>query len=247
MYSYFSFGGQRSCDFGLRIEAAPTQPKPKRKVELISIPGRNGNLRVDRGGFENVSMTYKCSFRGDATKASEIAEWLYSAGAGYAILRDSYSPGVFRRGAFDGPIDIASTLNRAGRCNITFDCRPEVWLDCGNNTLQFYPTDSGTRIFTADVFNPTLFDARPLIRILGSGAASLNINNRAFSISSIPGDIYIDCDLRNAYRDGVGYNDRIVTPTDFPVLNPGHNRILVAGVTDMTVTRLEITPRWWRL
>ena len=246
MYSYFSFGGQRSYDFGLRIESAPTLSKPKRKVELISIPGRNGNLRVDQGGFENVSVTYKCSFRGDATKASEIVEWLYAAGAGYAILRDSYFPGVFRLGAFDGPIDIVSPLNRAGRCNITFDCRPEVWLDSGNNPMQFSPTAS-VRVFEADIFNPTLFDARPLIRVLGNGSASININDRAFSISSIPDDIYIDCDMRNAYRDGIGYNDLIITPTDFPILNPGHNRLVVAGVTTMTVTRLEITPRWWRI
>lgn len=244
--NYFVFAGKRSVDFGLFVEAPPSQSKPKRKVNLIDIPGRNGSLRIDQGGYQNIPVTFPCSFLGGPEKAAEVAEWLYGSGRGYAVLRDSYHTGVFRRGAFDGPMDIENILNRAGRCEITFDCRPELWLDSGNSTLQFHPMAS-IRVFEADILNPTMFDARPLIRILGSGDASININDRAFSISSIPDDIYIDCDMRNAYRDGIGYNDRITMPTDFPVLSPGRNRLVVAGVTAMTVTRLEITPRWWRL
>lgn len=244
--NYFVFAGKRSADFGLFVEASPNQPKPKRKVKLIDIPGRNGALRIDQGGYQNIAVTYQCAFLGGPEKAAEVAEWLYGSGGGYAVLRDSYHAGVFRRGAFDGPLDIENILNRAGRCEITFECRPELWLDSGEHILKFYPTAS-VRVFEADIYNPTLFASRPLIRVFGSGAASININDRAFSISSIPADIYIDCDMRNAYRDGIGYNDRIITPTGFPILNPGHNRLVVAGVTTMTVTRLEITPRWWIL
>ena len=244
--NYFVFAGKRSSDFGLLVEASPNCPKPKRKVKLIDIPGRNGSLRIDQGGYENVSVRYQCAFLGSPEKASEVAEWLYGSGSSYTVLRDSYHAGVFRRGAFDVPMDIENILNRAGRCEIAFDCRPELWLDSGEHILKFYPT-TDVRIFEADIYNPTLFESRPLVRVLGSGGASININDRAFSITSIPEDIYIDSDMRNAYRDGVGYNDRIITPADFPVLLPGHNQLLVAGVAAMTVTRLEITPRWWRL
>jgi len=48
MDNYFCFAGKRSTDFGVFVERFPTQEKPIRQVELVSVPGRNGSLRLDK-------------------------------------------------------------------------------------------------------------------------------------------------------------------------------------------------------
>ena len=96
MDNYFCFAGKRSTDFGVFVERFPTQEKPIRQVELVSVPGRNGSLRLDKGNYENVAVAYECNCRGGPDKMSEIADWLYAAEDGYAELRDTYHPGVFR-------------------------------------------------------------------------------------------------------------------------------------------------------
>lgn len=106
MDNFFMFAGRRSTEFGLVVERFPSQPKPARKVELISIPGRNGMLRVDQGAYENVTVSYECYFKGGPNQASTISGWLYASGGGYAVLRDTYHPDVFRMAAFDNMSEI---------------------------------------------------------------------------------------------------------------------------------------------
>ncbi len=44
----FNFGGRNSYDdFGILIAKRPDLPSPKRRVNIINIPGRNSNLRFD--------------------------------------------------------------------------------------------------------------------------------------------------------------------------------------------------------
>ena len=70
MDNYFCFAGKRSTDFGVFVERFPTQEKPIRQVELVSVPGRNGSLRLDKGNYENVAVAYECYCRGGPDKMS---------------------------------------------------------------------------------------------------------------------------------------------------------------------------------
>ena len=44
---WFSFKGKDSRDFGILISAAPEKVRAERRVEQVTIPGRNGELTVD--------------------------------------------------------------------------------------------------------------------------------------------------------------------------------------------------------
>ena len=158
---YFVYNGIRSDDMGLTVQYYPAQPKPQRRVTKITVPGRNGVLRIPEDAWENVICTYSCYFKGGPVQASAVAEWLYSA-KGYAELRDSYHEGGFRLAAFDGPVDIENVLNKYGRISVSFDCRPEFWLDSGQIKQEFTPE---LGVVTAQLMNPTKQYARPLIRI----------------------------------------------------------------------------------
>lgn len=246
MDNYFCFAGKRSTDFGVFVERFPTQEKPIRQVELVSVPGRNGSLRLDKGNYENVAVAYECYCRGGPDKMSEIADWLYAAEDGYAELRDTYHPGVFRMAAFDGPLSMENFWNQRGRFTIQFDCKPQLWRDDGQRVFAIDIPDS-PRLYQTKIYNPTSFESKPLFCIFGSGNVSINVNNMAFSITNLPDGLYIDSEMQNAYIGNVSYNSRMSSHNGFPVLAPGENEIAVSGQLAQSVTRIEIVPRWWTM
>lgn len=259
MLNYFAFAGRRCTDFGVHVQRFPAQPKPLRQVETISVPGRCGTLRIDKGGFENLLVSYDCYFRGGPQQASEVAAWLYSAGSGYSELRDTYHPDFFRRAAFDGPLDMENVLNRYGRCIVTFDCKPQLFSDVGQQPVPFaIPSYSGggfTAVSLGKLYNPYQFPAKPLIKIGGYTNGQIHIINSKGDMGlfyEVQGGAYIDCETQNMYyRDDVNVNCYLTQLTEFPVLMPGENEIVmyhkaVVSPGDEPLS-LVITPRWWKL
>lgn len=60
-------------------------------------------------------------------------------------------------------------------------------------------------------------------------------------------DIYIDCDIGEAYviinNTTVSNNKNVKLPLDLPVLSPGNNTITYPN----TITQFKVTPRWWKV
>lgn len=248
MGNYFVFAGKRSCDMGLVIEHFPNWPKPAKRVETFSVPGRNGLLRREEGAFDNVTLVYNCYFRGNGRQAAEIAQWLLGS-TGYQYLSDTYQLGFFHMAAFTGPVDMENILNRHGRVRLEFDARPEFFSDAGQLPVEIV-VDPAVRTFTTTLVNPYSFPALPLLRIKGNGEmakVSINVGSRAFSLLEIPGYLDVDCAMQNVYKDGDNHNNVVVYPTDFPVLQPGENTIAIVGDPVQGVEKLTIWPRWWKV
>lgn len=250
MDNYFTFNGYRSTDFELFIEHYPDQPKPAKKISKESIPGRNGDLVLDDGGYENVTVKYQCYFRGNPERAAEIAEWLYSGGANYLRLEDTYNPGYFRKAIFSGPMDIANHFNCKGRVTLEFDCLPELWLTSGEEEIVI---DVGAaNSFAATIVNPTRFPSRPVIRLMGDNGTSLTVEGTgtfaAMTITDLDEYIDIDCEMENCYKGATLCNSNVImATTEFPRLGPGENTITVVGQGLQTITQIVVIPRWWRL
>jgi phage-related protein len=121
-------------------------------------------------------------------------------------------------------------MNREGQFTLTFNCKPQRFLRSGEYSI---PVTSG-----ATVYNPTLFDAKPLIRVYGKGSITVNGETMEWSGSSEYVDI--DCDIQDCYYMGANMNNYVTG--DFPVLSPGDNVIAFTGSTSV-----RITPRWWIL
>lgn len=248
MGNYFVFAGRRSRDMGLIVEHFPNWPKPRKRVETFSIPGRNGLLRREEGAFDNVPLSYDCYFRGDGRQAAKIAQWLLGA-SGYQRLYDTYQPGFFHMAALNGPMDIENILNRHGRVRLEFDAKPEFFSDAGQTPVDIV-VDPAVRTFTMTLVNPYSFPALPLFRIQSNGETarvSVNIGNRAFSLLEVPGYLDVDCAMQNVYKGGENYNNAVVYPTNFPVLQPGENAVSIVGDPVQGVEKLTIWPRWWKI
>lgn len=136
------FDGVDLVDFGVTLSGVGTFNAPERDVEYVSVPGRNGDIILDNGRYNNISVTYPVNIETQLpAKTRALSEFLMSH-KGYFRLEDSYHPDEFRMAQFAGPIDINSTgrHNRYGTTSLTFNCMPQRFLKSGELPVSF--TDS---------------------------------------------------------------------------------------------------------
>ena len=116
-----------------------------------------------------------------------------------------------------------------------------IWSDAGEVTVEI--ADDPNKIV-----NPTLYDAKPLIKVSGYG--TVQVGSVTITIEGSASDVtYIDCDSMECYRlNGlaiVSANSAVsFSSYDFPVLEADS----ITGVTYSTnVSQVQIVPRWWQL
>ena len=231
-----------SDSLGIFVEAAPFYVKPKRKVDVYSVPGRSGDIIRPQDAWDNVDQDYEI-FAGDGSEHavpgafSSVAAWLYGP-TGYQRLEDDFDPDHFRLAHFVGPVDIDNIMTRVGRAKITFNCKPQRFLISGETPV--------TLIIPGSVTNPTAFASRPLLLVTGGGVeGTVTVNGTVFTISDTTVPVYIDCETMNCY-DGSGNNKNAIvssSTSEFATLAPGANSIGFSGA----VSTVQITPRWWEI
>jgi len=228
---YFNFNGTDSTEFKVGIYGTGVFNAPKRSVDTVKVPGRNGALTIDNGYYENISVTYPCYIVEDFQENIDALRAFLMANHGYKRLEDSIHPNEYRIGRLSKEIDVdVKGVAKAGEFDLVFDCKPQRFLKSGEATTSI--TTSGT------IFNPTRFNAKPLIRVHGTG--TLTIGDYSITIDSALTQSYVDldCELMDAYYGSINLNNYV--SGDFPELVPGANEITYDGTID-------ITPNWWTL
>lgn len=237
---YFILDDVRSIDMGVYIGGQNTYNAPKRDVTKISVPGRNGDLIQDNGRFLNVSVPYNVvvmeEFR---ERTDELKAWLLHTSK-YRKLADTYHPGTYRLARVGADITFnTSAFNLTGKSKIIFDCKPQRFLDEGDDPILI--TETGTVIY-----NPTLFDAEPIITIFvsDSGTHTLQINDYEITVSEIEEFVVVDSSVKECYKEGLGMNSHVVMANyRFPVLVPGDNEFIFSS----GIERVEVVPKWWTI
>lgn len=105
---------------------------PSRDVTQIHVPGRNGDILIDNGGWNNVDVTYSscCILSNFRENVAKLKEYLL-ANPGYHELTDPYNPDEVRYAEFRGPFTpeaFTSRGNNAGMFDLTFNCKPQRFL-----------------------------------------------------------------------------------------------------------------------
>ena len=229
----FTFNGTSSAEFGLYISEKKIYSIPARDVNFHSVPGRSGDVLIDNDRYENIIVSYTVGLKNIKGNIRKIKEWLCKPG--YLKLTDTYQPNYFRYACFCSSLDVVELLENVGTAQINFNCKPFMYFKTGESSITI--TKSGTTIN-----NPSGFDSYPLIRIYGTGAVTLSINNKSYNFTQVSPHIICDSELMNCYYSSVLKNN-VINFTEFPVLEPGANLIEFTG----TVTRILITPRWQTL
>lgn len=236
MIQTITLGGKNLADFGVVVSGEGTYDAPERSVTEEVVPGRNGTLLIDNGRFENVVVTYPAAIVQNFQRNMEGLRNYIQSVKGYIRLEDSYHPDVFYLAMPTGGISVKTSgyMNREGQFDLEFTRKPQRFLKSGENVIRMTAT--------GNVYNPTAFDALPLVRIWGNGTVLFGGTSVTWSGPSIYVDI--DCDIQDAYYMGSNMNQYIqLSGYDFPKLEPGETQITIGE----GVTSVEITPRWWIL
>ena len=204
IFNNLNFAGVNSIDYGIYITGEAVYNVPERSVEFVSIAGRDGDLILDNGHFENIEVTYPAGcFGADQTSFADKVRAFRNAIAskkGYQRLTDSYNPNEYRLATFVNGVEIEPTsYGRAGEFELVFNCQPFRYLMSGESEIE---VTSGSKIA-----NPTPFESKPLIEVEGYG--TLNVGEYEIELEdAVLGDVdvsgittnttaYINMDLFN--------------------------------------------------
>ena len=231
------FNGISSQDLHIQVQTEPDYDFPEKDYEVTHVPGRNGDIVIDQGSWQNVSRKYNLAM--DAGKisytevASKLVQWLHSA-SGYARLEDSYEPDFYRMAMYKDSGSISNIYNKAGQIEVEFTCKPQRYFKSGE-VADIFTTSTEYR-------NPTDFPAKPLIKIHGSGSGTVGIGTYTVTINDILDGMIVDSEQQDTYKDQTNCNS-LVSIAEYPKLISGNNAISFSG----GVTSIEIIPRWWTL
>lgn len=131
----FYIDGESSADYGLLITGEAVYNAPAYDYEFVTIPGRSGDLILDNGRFENITVTYPCAVR-DLSRMPAIRSWLMSK-RGYIRITDDYNPSEYRLGVVIDGISVDPFAAKAGTFTVSFNCKPQRYLATGDKEQAF--------------------------------------------------------------------------------------------------------------
>ena len=135
LFNSFTFDGINSLANGIFITGEAVFDAPERVVEMITVPGRNGEIAMDQGRFENIEVKYPAGCYADSMEdfADKIAAFRNELASRYTYKRltDSYNPDEFRLGLYKSGLSVgALAYNDAGEFDVVFNCKmhPCQWV-----------------------------------------------------------------------------------------------------------------------
>ena len=185
IFNSLQFNGIDSMDFGVYISAESVFNAPERDVEMVEVPGRNGDLILDNGRFKNIEVTYPAGLahKTDFAKRLRAFRNAMVSVKGYQKIVDTYNPEEYRMGVYKSGLEVEpSSQVKAGEFEIVFDCKPQRFLMSGDSSIEVHDGDT--------IYNPTPFDASPLIMTEGYG--TLTVNDHEIEIqNAMLGDVIL--------------------------------------------------------
>lgn len=240
---YFIYKGRSSEEFGIKIIKSNYLSSPEKDIKVVEVDGRNGDLIIDKGRFKNVELKFECDIKTYLVNktlmdvAKEMKKWL-QADSTYGELIISENENSCYEANYVGNLDIEQVVKNFGVALLKFNCKPLKRMVV-NKLVNINQQNTL-------IFNPG-YPSNPIIKVIGSGDCTININNQKLILKSLEGEIIVDCDMVNAYKidklTGNRINQNQKMFSDFPVLGEGDNNITWAG----NISKIEITPNFVEL
>jgi len=224
--AWFSFGGVRCVEMGLRMEKTPVISSAARRGERAQVPGRDGGIWLDGGGYEDVRIKVEC-LSTEGFDEENARKWL--GGAGLLVFSDAQDR-AYRARADEGASFSAVREGYDGkRVQAEFVCEPFRYA---------WPEEQDAVLTAAgEVDNPGNVQSLPRIEVEADGDFALMVNGQLMEVKG--GSVVIDSELRDCLSpDGLLLANERVTLTEFPQLRPGANAVSWTGnVTKVTIAR----------
>lgn len=233
---WLNYDKKNSNDFGVFLTNSGIYDKPSRKYETVSVPGKNGDLIIEYDKYDNVDVKYPCVIYDNFSRNYEAFTGYILSKKGYLRLEDTFEPERFRLANVKDITSVKVTSEGdAGSFVLIFDSKPQRYYKSGERSISL---NEGSHV----IWNPTNFDAKPLIRVKGNG--ELKIGSNTITVDENPLDyIDIDCDIMDCFSGATNANKYVLFSNyDSPVIHEGGVGIVVG-----TGLSVSLTPRWWTL
>lgn len=251
MLHHFNFNGYDSREFDCYITTKTVFNQPKRQIDFISIPGRNGDVIIDSGRYSNIQI--KLGLRQFTKKITDdfsldfgdnlkrLTDWL-SQGQNYYTYSDSYDPEYYRQVCITS-VNVNQRRKDVADITLEMNAKPLKYKISGDTAI----TISEARTSINPFVNRENMESRPYYKLyMASGhsneTVTLTVNGRAYNIDHVTGYVEIDCDLMNVYKSTTNKNKDYRPDQDgnFPLLQVGDNLISFSN----NISYIEIKPRW---
>lgn len=248
MIHSFTYKGRDSREFGLYITNKESYNKPSRNIDFKPVPGRNGAVIIDNGGYENLDVSLSVRLfvpqiapewdnHDFAYAYNKVTEWI-CGDAGYYVYTDTYDPDYYRLGCIKSGIKVNQRRKDVADLTFSFSFKPYKY--------RLY-SPKVTITGSASIENPEQYSSLPLLRIYTDKSYDSEvetghrfaINGQVYRIVNINSYVDIDCERMDAFKGRTNMN-RNYKSDNFPVLIAGRNTIAPME----NVSKIDVTPRW---
>ncbi|HFJ4938242.1 TPA: distal tail protein Dit [Streptococcus pyogenes] len=229
---YIEFNGTKSNDLGLLLERERSIKSTNNDVDLIEVAGRDGVLIKDNERLKAVEQDFPFSLVGDVTaNQQKISEWLHVKG--WHDLALSWDKDYIYRASVVNLFEIDEILKQFGRLKINFLIHPIKYLKTGKQEVSL--------VNGSTLQNPGNVQAKPILKIKGTGNGVLTINDFETGLENVQGELVIDMERHLVYKDVLSAWDNIVRTERhrMPLFDVGQNKISWTG--SFTITAV---PNW---
>ena len=165
------YNGKNLEDFADEAIGRGRYGSPARDIEQVHVPGLNGDLLFDSGGFLNATIEYPdCCIDHDFPTNFAALRTFLLADPGYHRLEDSYASDEFRMAEFRGPLtpDVHTGRgNRSGTFTLQFNATPQRYLKEGGEERE---------IHDQEIVENKWMPANPIFRIIPGANKKVGIS-----------------------------------------------------------------------
>lgn len=137
---YFIFGDVDTRDYGVYIFDSQTDNAPARVYDKYEVPGRDGDVYIDRQKYENVKHVYWGVIYENYDENLKNFRSAMRSQIGYKRLQDSIHTDEFYSACFVKALDVKTVQGRsAGKFQIIFDRKPQRFLTSGETPVTYPP------------------------------------------------------------------------------------------------------------
>lgn len=224
---YVKFNNTDSRDLNLVIENRWSTPIPSENITHTTI--FNDEDVTYSTGYSNIEIpiNFACNIN-TKEQRSKVKKWLHKIEGNRLILSTESNKYYIVKDVKTDPI--SDIYGQALRFTVTFICSPFAYL---NDGIEVITITSPTTLI-----NYGFMEAKPYMKIYGSGTITLIVNSISITFNNVTDYIEVDSRLMDCYKDSTLRNGDMIG--DFPILEAGENNISWTG----TITKIEIEPRW---
>lgn len=237
---FFTFDGINSNSFGLKIKDWNYMDSPEKDIEEVHVPGRNGSLFIDNGGYKNRVIDIICLVdlrEADKNRiGTKLNEWLLFDSKYKELCISDDEMHKFQAVCIN-TLSFTEILRDYFEVMISFSAKP---FKEENKEEPIILTKELQRV---KIYNDSPFEAEPIIDFkctVDGTVVSVFINDVPYGFSLHPEkEFTIDSEKMHVYRevDGIVENyNKYATFDEFPVLLPGENEVYFSGnIKELTI------------